>query len=255
MTPTVTVIVVILGLAVVFLGMLVVGMLRSHAEILSTLAEIGYDTEHGNGPTSGSDRSDQDSRTEHNHTTASVIVGVSGLTPDGESVALALKGTSGLALLAFLSGTCSSCEVFWQGLDRPENAFGIDGLRPIVVTLGPEEESPTRISDRSNSRVPVVMSTEAWDELGVPGAPHFVLVDTRTGSVLGEGTSNSIDALGDFVRDSLDDLAWSKRVSRPRADLGRESRVDRELLEAGIQPGDEQLRHTPGSLEDPPLGG
>ncbi len=248
MTPTVTVVLVILGIAVVFLGMLVIGMLRSHAQILSTLSEIGYDVEHGGTPTQPTRRGQ---RTEHNHTTASTIEGVRGLTPDGESVALPLTGSRGLGLLAFLSGSCSSCSVFWSGLDRPDNVLGVEGLRPIVVTLGPDEESPTRIASRASGRVPVVMSTEAWDELGVPGAPHFALVDMRTGSILGEGTSNSVEGLSDFVRDSLDDLAWSQRVNRPRSDIGRENRVDRELLDAGIHPGDERLRHTPGSLEDP----
>lgn len=249
MTPTITVILVILALAILFLGMLVVGLLRSHGEILSTLAEMGYDPEHAPGD---APQNRAPSSTEHNHTTASVVEGVSGLTPDGESLAISLRGGEGLALLSFLSGSCSTCDVFWSGLDRPENALGVDGLRPIVVTLGPEEESPTRIASHANSRVPVVMSTETWDTLGVPGAPHFALVDMRTGSILGEGTSNTVESLGDFVRDSLDDLAWSNRVHRPRADTERENRVDRELLEAGIQPGDERLRHTPGLLEDPP---
>ena len=47
--------------------------------------------------------------------------------------------------------------------------------------------SPTSAGDR----VPVVMSTQAWNDYEIPGSPHVVLVDGGTGKVRGEGAAGT----------------------------------------------------------------
>jgi hypothetical protein len=88
-------------------------------------------------------------------------------------------------------------------------------------------------------------------------APYFVLVDDD-GRVLGEGAALAwpqvrsllgraladeelaADAAGDRRRRSA-----GRGRYRPAADAAREAEVDRELLRAGIQPGDPRLFHEP----------
>jgi hypothetical protein len=140
----VTALVVALTVVVALLGLLVVSLLRSHAEILRRLHEIdprgadqqGHAHEHGPTPLEMGVRPGVALPREH-ETAAHDVVGT---TPGGDDVGLALVGSRGLVLLAFLSSGCLTCLEFWR-------AFGSDpaalpgGVRLVVVTKGPSRRA------------------------------------------------------------------------------------------------------------------
>jgi hypothetical protein len=78
------------------------------------------------------------------------------------------------------------------------------------------------------------MSSAAWTDYSVPGSPYFALVDGRAGKVTGEGTGAHWDQVKNLLRQASDDAT----------DDSREARIDRELLEHGIEPGDASLYRT-----------
>jgi hypothetical protein len=101
------------------------------------------------------------------------------------------------------------------------------------------------------------MSTDAWNAYDVPVAPFFVLVDGGSGSVVGEGAASNWEQVTSLLHNALDDAGLLDRKGRlkagvqprARADVARERRVDRDLLAAGITPGDPSLYTLPESDE------
>ena len=212
--------------AIVLLGLLVVGLLRSHAEILRKLHELGagVDPDAAAGATS--------SVPAPVRRTASTGFDVSGTTPGDEAVRIGVVGARQSTLLAFLSSGCATCGGFWETFAATGRLAVPGGARLVIVTKGPEAESGSRIRDLAPSAYPVVMSTEAWLEYKVPATPYFVYVDGPTGRILGEGSAATWDQVTSL---------WSQALAD--AD-GGEARADRELLQAGIRPGHRSLYPT-----------
>jgi hypothetical protein len=229
-------VVIALSVAIAFLAVLVVGLLRSHAEILRKLDSLGVAVDEGGGQG-------------HRMDLARVAAGngevddISGLTPEGEIASLSPNLGDDPTLIAFLSTSCSSCTVFWEAFDGSTRYFGDVRHRVVIVTLGAEEESPTRALSLRRGQADVVMSSEAWSEFEVPGAPYFVLVDGDRG-VVGEGSAQTYEALEEFLTDSSNDARWDSR----RSGDDDESRIDRDLKAAGIEPGDPRLYPEAGDL-------
>ena len=123
------------------------------------------------------------------------------------------------------------------------------------------EESVSSIKRLAPHDVPTVMSSQAWADYDVPVAPFFVLVDGESGEVIGEGSANDWGQVQSLVYTALADAGFldrkgafkGNRRGKPRADLLREARADRDLLAAGIQPGDPSLYTLPST--DLPEGG
>ena len=234
-----------LALLVLFLSMLVVGLLRSHAEILRRLDKLGVrlDDDH---------QGSQDLMAVTPKPERSVVADIVGIDPNGEPVVVSPAIGADPTLLAFLSTSCSSCTLFWESIDSSSLSVGNVSYRVVVVTLGEGDESPTRASSLRRGSADVVMSSEAWKQYEVPGAPYFVLVDPVRGLVVGEGTSSTVDALHGFLTDSAGDFEWDQqRRSMPdRTDLDRERMIDEELRRAGLEPGDPRLYHDRSSDPD-----
>jgi hypothetical protein len=207
----------------VLLIVLVVGLLRSHAEILRRLGPPGADSARI-----------PDTLSPPNATAAVRSAGtlppaIAGLSPDGDALALDLAGAVGApTLLAFLTGGCTTCAGFWDTLAEPRLPAGV---RTVIVTHSAERESPSRIRKLAPARIPVVMSSAAWQEYAVPGAPYFVLVD---GVVRGEGVATTWEALASLVTDAIEDQRGSGTESRGR-------HIDRVFAAAGIGPEDPSL--------------
>jgi hypothetical protein len=93
-------------------------------------------------------------------------------------------------VVAFLTGGCTTCQLFWAGFADPAATSAALGDRPVVVvTPGPGTESRRGIAARVTDGLEVIMSTEAWIAYGVTGAPWFVhVVDGR---VAAEGPAGS----------------------------------------------------------------
>jgi hypothetical protein len=224
-----TALVVGLALVVAVLGVLVAGLLRSHAEILKALHELGAGLEldrAGEGPVPVTIEGVVPPRAAGSSAPDTLV----GVTLDGESVAYSLQG--GATLLAFLSSGCTTCQAFWSafGTNNPDVPAG---TRLVVVVRDLDEESESELRKRRPTRVPVIASTSGWDALDVPGSPYFVLV--RDGVVVGEGSGASwpqvLTLLGQASADA--ELRGNGAV--------RESRDNSALRAAGIEPGHPSL--------------
>lgn len=271
-----TALVVALTAAVALLGVLVVGLLKSHAEILRQLHALGAgreDTVPGAASLGGAAqpaeapfdvRGDVLPPAGVTGTRAHDIVGLS---PDAETALVSVVSAGHDTLLAFLSSGCTTCQDFWDvfGADRP---LGLPpGTRLVVVTKGPEAESESTVRRLAPSRVPVLMSTAAWEDYGIPGSPYFVLVDGAAGRVAGEGSAAGWEQVVGLCRDASADRAAAigrhalgghgEHAGHGRGpDSGdgphREARADRELASAGILPGHPSLYVTADEVVDGP---
>jgi hypothetical protein len=250
---------VVLSAVVALLAVLVAGLLRSHADILKALHDLGVgvgDPATGEHPRGGQARA------------APVTIGpplpgrrdsvsapaIGGTTPRGDALAVAPAESGDLTLLAFLSSGCTTCTGFWAALAEPDQVARLEGVRTVVVTKGPESEMASEVGSLAAPGLPVVMSTEAWKDYEVPGSPFFVLVDGRLGRRIGEGVAQHFAQIADLVRRARAERgAFPEQARASSASEGldgpeREHANDRELMAAGIMPGDPSLY--PNALDD-----
>jgi hypothetical protein len=227
----VTALVVALAVAVLLLSVLVAGLLRSHAEILKALHELGagLELDRADGPV---DVTIEGVRRPRRKPRADMFDAVSGETLEGEAIALSLTaGTD--TLLAFLSSGCTTCGAFWEAFaERELDVPG--GARLVVVTRSLDEESPSALQAGAPRAVPLVASSSAWEGFGVPGSPYFVYVD-GTGRIVGEGSAATWPAVRTLMGQAHADDAHRK------GRLSRQGRDDAALAAAGIRPGDPSL--------------
>jgi hypothetical protein len=231
--------VVALGVIVLLLAVLVAGLLRSHAEILRQLHALGAGEDGvpagvgaGVRPvTTGFERAPR--------------IDLSGVGPGGEAVALSLVNDRGPTLLAFLSSGCSTCRTFWHALSR-EFELPTPDTRPVIVTKGPDRESPGEVVRLAPPHLTTLMSTQVWDDFRVPMTPYFLLADNR-GHVIGEGSASTWRHLLNLLRQSLADTPGRAATASPvHLDTrDREHFTDDELRRAGIEPGDPSLYRSP----------
>ncbi len=250
-----TVLVVGLTIAVLLLGVLVAGLLRSHAEILRQLHSVGAGREQDT-VTRGPDLDvGPGVMAVSAGATGSPAHDLVGTTPGAESATVSVVGAPHDTLLAFLSSGCLTCHGFWDAFSTGTDLGLPAGTRLVVVTRSAETESVSTIRRLAPRAYLTVMSTEAWESYGVPGSPYFVHVDGRAGRVAGEGSATAWEQVVRLVNEATEDRAVARSApghSHPaqRPDDGRgdgayrEARADRELLAAGITPGHESLRLT-----------
>lgn len=223
--------VVALAVAVLLLGVLVAGLLRSHAEILKALHELGagLDLDRAAGPVAVTIEGVRPPRRDAGPAPESVV----GETLEGERVALSLVG-GGSTLLAFLSSGCLTCQTFWDTFRAGGVAVPGDA-RLVVVTKDLDEESESALRARDPRTVPVVASSQAWESFSVPGSPYFAYLDA-TGRVVGEGSAATWDAVTTLMGQAHAD------DGHRRGRRGRQDRDDAALAAAGIAPGHDSLR-------------
>jgi hypothetical protein len=254
------------AVAIALLALLVAGLLRSHAEILKALHELGAGRAQGDA---------------HNHdfvpaaSTASIVSeldfpgvrdgvapprtaadaervqDIAGVTPWDESVAVGVSDDARRTLIAFLSTGCGTCANFWDELRGPGARLPA-ATRLVVVTKGENDESISALRRIAPADALVVMSSEAWTDYEVPGSPYFLLVED--GRVSGEGSGSTWSQVRALLGQASDDNAVrrSRRGSVSLSDIGgndignaagrdRADRVDAELSAAGIHPGHPSL--------------
>lgn len=262
----------LLTAVVALLAILVVGLLRSHATILRALHQAGIDVDPDADPHGHAAAGDEPViRTQPGVPGPAGASGqrasdLSGVTVAGGTRTVSV--TSGApTLLAFLTTGCSTCAGFWQAFAEA-GADGADplprlglpaGLRVVIVTKGPEHESPSGVAALAPPGVLTLQSSQAWDDYRIPVAPYFALVDGRSGVVVGEGAAASWERVRDLITRALADAevgaslpSTGGKVRRRDVLTGkvRGERVDQDLLDAGLEPGDPRLYHG-GSGPDP----
>jgi hypothetical protein len=204
----------------VLLIVLVAGLLRSHAEIMRRLGS----GEGGPGPLTAPAPPAPRERSRE----AVSAPELAGVTPTGDAVKLAFDGGGATpTLLAFLTSGCSTCAGFWESL--PERRLPA-GVRTVIVTHGADRERPAKLRALSPTGIPVVMSSQAWEDYEIPGAPYFVLVDS---AIRGEGVATTWHALASLVGDAVED---EREAQRPGAGERRAERIDETFAAAGIGP-------------------
>ncbi|HMV75725.1 MAG TPA: hypothetical protein PKB00_14210, partial [Microthrixaceae bacterium] len=185
-----TVAVALLGVVVALLAVLVVSLLRSHAEILRALHDLGVDLDpsnpaevaratraaraaatdlSGGAPAGGgavpteSSFVTRDGVPEPGDLLGTAAFDLSGLDPAGDAVAVGVTGGAHRTLLAFLSTGCSTCHQFWgafaEGIELPA-----PDIRLVVVTQGADAETPARVAELAPPGIDVVMSSDAWED-------------------------------------------------------------------------------------------
>lgn len=271
-----TALVIIQGVVILLLAVLVVGLLRSHAEILRALHDLGVNLEDG-APTSGTKTFDLRTRAEALSsanrgvappgTPASQRVSdqgmaipedgplgdahdLMGVTPRGDAAAISVRGTDGLTLLAFLTSGCATCMDFWDAFgDAANREVGGPSTDLVVLTKGPDAESPASVANLAHPDLVTLMSTEAFDDYSVPIAPYFVLVDGAANRVIGEGAAASFEQLSSLMSKALNDAGYGLGAQRSRRDVLRGLRrgptADEALEAAGIGPGHPSLHEDP----------
>ncbi len=242
------------ALVIALLAVLVYGLLRSHAEILRALHDLGVNLDDDAAPSTfrrrpaddadpsrAADEHEHEHEHQHGHghghdarpsgvaeavrpTESPAALGQAvdliGRTPNGETALIAVVGVAQPTLLAFLSSGCQTCADFW-------NAFGggidltLDGreIRVVVVTKGHDEESPGAVAELAPAEVTTVMSTEAYVEYGVPVSPYFVLAEAHSGRIVGEGAARSFGQLAGLLERAVADGGSGLSASRTRREL------------------------------------
>jgi hypothetical protein len=236
MAALVTLLAIVVGL----LGILVAGLLRSHAEVLRSLHELGVNLDPADaGTNSGLARRTglgvPQPRAERG---GPASFDISGESPAGDAVTVSVIGADRLTLVAFLSSTCLTCRSFWTAFADPQLRVP-GGARLVAVTKGPEAESPSVLRKLAPTGVITVQSSDAWTAYGVPVAPYFVLVDGATGDVVGEGAATAWEQVAHLMDNAMADAGVGRRGGQGR--LEREARVDEQLRAAGIESGDPSL--------------
>lgn len=255
-----TALIVLLTAVVAVLGLLVVGVLKTHAEILKRLHDLGAGIEPGESsagaqpsppPTPVTGRDDfqvmpqvpAPPEREHFGGAADLV----GLAPGGKDASsIRIQGVEHDTIVAFLSSGCVTCQKFWDAFAKPRKLKLPQGTRLVVVTKGPEAESPSSVAKLAPSTFPTVMTTDAFTDYDIPGSPYFVYVHGPSGRVRGEGTGPDWDQVRALLEQATVDAGLTgaledQQVAKPNADQAREERIDRELWAAGVQPGDPSL--------------
>lgn len=241
----------------IVLTLAVIGLLRSHAAILSELARLSTDR------SSDSKASTLDPSLPHPRdigpTDAANVVGID---LRGGTVAISVSA-SDKTLLAFLSSGCLTCQTFWAALSDPHRRGDLPtGARLVIVTKDTSMESPAKLNELAPNGIPLVMSSAAWTDYQIPHSPYFVYVD-RSGHIRGEGTAQAWEQVLSLFTDALfDEEAAAKQrdddeETAPRlpGDFGEKStslvpargsveeaiQADEALRAAGIGPGHPSL--------------
>jgi hypothetical protein len=168
---------------------------------------------------------------------------IAGETLSGEVVTARVVDVEHDTLMLFLSSGCASCATFWSELGTPGALHLPPRTRLLVVAQSPADESPDELAALAPAGIDVVLSTAAWRAYEVPGSPHAVFVDGPSGRIRGEGTGQSLRQVAELLAQATGDATFvtGTPVTKSARDLRQEADVDRELLAAGILPGDPRL--------------
>lgn len=215
-------------LLLILMAVVVVALLRSHAEILRRLDSLGQGA-----PGESLARPEAGPRREGS--VAAPDIAGSDLDGLGVQIGMAPGGPS--TLVAFLTSGCMTCMEFWRSFSEEAPEIP-DGGRLVIVVKDSSHESPTKLRRLAPAGIPVVMSTDAWERYEVPAAPYFVWVDGPSGEIHGEGAASAWDQVASLLADAI---AEAEEVEWGPSGPERSARIDAELARAGIGPGHPSL--------------
>jgi hypothetical protein len=236
-----TILVLVETVLLAVLTVLVAGLLRAYGAVLRRLHELGAGTS-ASGPRQF-DVLPEPTVRRPSEPEFGPAHDITGETLDGEIVSARVVGVEHDTLLLFLSSGCATCAAFWSELGTPGAIHLPSGARLLVVPQSAVDESPDDLAALAPDGVDVVLSSDAWRDYEVPGSPHVVFVDGRSGRIRGEGTGQSLQQVAELLARATGDAGFLTGGAAPKStrDRMQEMSVDRELLAAGILPGDPRL--------------
>jgi hypothetical protein len=129
---------------------------------------------------------------------------IAGVDLVGAPCRIEMKEEGPATLLLFLSSSCDGCRALWEAAGSRSPLGVRDGDRVVVVVAdqGREDIAAVRSLSRSVSPSPsVVVSSAAWGDYQVHGAPFFALV--AGAAVVCEGVAIGVEQVADDVRRAL----------------------------------------------------
>jgi hypothetical protein len=213
-----TVLVVVETILLVLLSVVVVALLRSHAEVLRRLPEPDDEEPDHPAPLTIERSNGASGIPDHlpaPRGTATPAHDVAGETLDGDTVVVSMA-TGQPTLVAFLSTGCLTCRTFWDGM-RPDVRRELPGrARLVVVVKDRALESPSKLRELASPDVLVVHSSNAWEDYGITMSPYFCFVDGATGDVRSEGAAMTWDQVRSLLTDALLDEELASRDAAGR---------------------------------------
>lgn len=207
-----TALVIIETIVLALLAVVVVSLLRSHAELLRRVPAPDDEHEHAHGAAVPIERSSTPSSTlPAPKRRASQAHDVVGSTLGGDQVVVSAASGSD-TLFAFLSTGCLTCQTFWDGLQPGARTPMPGGTRVVVVVKDPAFESPSKLAALAPPDVPLVQSSAAWEDFDVQMSPYFCFVDGSTGDVRSEGAAMNWDQVASLLTDAMFDEAAARKA-------------------------------------------
>jgi hypothetical protein len=204
-----TALVVVETLVLASLAVIVVALLRSHAEILRRLPEPDRDaleTTAGDAPVVFPDTPQIPQHLPLPRRRPTEAHEISGTTLEADPVVVTMRSGAD-TVLAFLSTGCLTCRTFWDGLHAEVRRPLPGDARLVVVVKDPAFESPSKLRELAppevRDAITIVQSSAAWEDFGVAMSPYFCFVEGRTGAVRSEGSAMTWEQVASLLRDAL----------------------------------------------------
>jgi hypothetical protein len=192
-----TIVVFIDTVLLLVLTLLMVGLLRGHAELLRrTTPSQGEASPRGVGEASSSGPLPQPRSVD------TPATDIAGATVDGGASKIAMKSDRN-TLLAFLSSGCAACVPFWEGLGAIQRGPVPGEARVVVVTKDPGNELMARLRELVPPGSTVVMSSQAYSDYAVELSPYFIYVDGVMGEIRSEGAATSWHQVLSLLDDAI----------------------------------------------------
>jgi hypothetical protein len=210
-----TAIVAVETVVLALMALLLIGLLRSHAEILRRMPEPADPTRDTVPDHSYLER--DPTIPEHlpgPRAAATPVVPIAGSTLDGGQISIAPDKTD--TLVAFLSSGCLTCRTFWEALQSSRREALPDDARLVIVVKDRDHESPSRLQELAPTDVPVVMSSKAWEDYGVSMSPYFLFVGAFSGTVRSEGAASTWQQVRSLLADAIADERLEEDLARGR---------------------------------------
>lgn len=210
-----TALVVVETILLAILAVVVVALLRSHAEVLRRLPVPDEEHDHASTahpvtmePTAGEGGIPEHLPAPRQRVT--VVEDIGGRSLEGDEVTIST--TMGRpTLVAFLSSGCLTCRTFWEGLRPGVRNELPGGARLVIVVKDPDRESPSKLRELASPGLEVVHSSQAWEDYGITMSPYFCFVDGDTGVVRSEGAAMTWDQVRSLLTDALLDEDLARR--------------------------------------------
>jgi hypothetical protein len=226
----------------------VLGLLRSHADLLARVAQLA-EREPARAAEPSPTAMPEGVVPAPATLEQTVVRSIEGLDHELEPYRLAVRDVSTPYLLvAFLSTSCFSCLDIWRDVIEGGEAAstvdaGDDTASLLIVLKAREYENLGKATALARETpVPVLLSGSAWEELDVPGSPYFALIATGEERVVGAGSAQSWHQLKSLASDGMLELSLATKPSSNGG--GYRSIIEREdddLARAGIHPGHSSL--------------